>query len=299
MDTWIGVDLGGTHLRAALADDRGTILSAQKTETIADEGVHAVLGRVADAIRSLPGWAAAKGIGIGVPGGVLRDGDTVVLASNLTGFDGFSVRSHLSKMMRLPVALENDGNMACLAEALLGAGKGMQTVVYITLSTGIGGGVCVNGRLIRGAHGCTGEFGCITCGPYRARYGDLPPGAIESEASGSALVRKAEKLLHRPFSNAGEVIALAASGHTALSELVDGAVAGLAATLSNIASVLDPDIFVLGGGLMKSADYLLPRLIACYRDFVHPVFRDTPIVRGMLDEPGLIGAALYARSMLS
>ncbi len=299
MNVWIGVDLGGTHLRTALVNDQGQILSTVKMDTQAELGVTNVLQRISDAIRALPGWEEAKGVGMGVPGGVSRDGETTVLTSNLVGFDGFPVRSYLNKLVGKPVAMENDANVACLAEALLGAGKGMETVVYVTLSTGIGGGICINGRLIRGAHGCSGEFGCISCDPGRTPYGDLPPGAIESEASGEALVRKAEASLHVPFSHAGEVYDLAASGHPGAAALVNRAVKDLSVALSNIACVVDPDIIVLGGGCMKSADVILPGLTSCYREFAQPVFRDIPIRQGVLAEPGLHGAAMYAASVLS
>ncbi len=298
MNTWIAVDLGGTNLRTALVNDQGQIIRSVKTETQAKQGVTHVLCRMADAIRTLPGWEEARGIGMGVPGGVSKDGETTVLTSNLVGFEGFPVRSYLNGLTGKPVAMENDANMACFAEALLGAGKGMETVVYVTLSTGIGGGICVGGRLLRGAHGCSGEFGCISCDPGRERLGDLPPGAIESEASGEALVRKAEASLHAAFSHAGEVYALADSGNPTAVALVDRAARDLAVTLSNVACVVDPDIFVLGGGCLESADILLPRLTSFYRDFAQPVFRDIPIRRGCLDEPGLIGAALYAGSVL-
>jgi len=298
MNTWIGVDLGGTNLRAALIDDQGQIRRLVKTDTQAAQGATHVLHRIADTIQMLPGWEEAKGIGMGIPGGVSKDGETTVLTSNLVGFEGFPVRSYLSALLGKPVAMENDGNVACLAEALLGAGQGLETVVYVTLSTGIGGGICINGRLLLGAHGCSGEFGCISCDPKRVPYGDLPPGAIESEASGEALVRKAKTSLNLAFSHAGEVYALANSGHPAAEALVNQVVQDLAVTLSNIACVLDPDIIVLGGGCLKSAELLLPRLTYCYRDFAQPVFRDIPIRQGCLTEPGLIGAALYARSAL-
>lgn len=299
MNTWIGVDLGGTNLRTALIDDQGQISSTVKTDTQAAQGAANVLRRVADAIRMLPGWEEAKGIGMGIPGGVSKDGEKTVLTSNLVGFDGFPVRSYLSSLTGKPVAMENDANAACLAEALLGAGRKMDIVVYVTVSTGIGGGICINGQLLRGAHGCAGEFGCMSCDPGRAPYGDLPPGAIESESSGEGLVRRAEASLGLAFSHAGEVYDLAASGHPGAAALANRSILDLAVTLSNISSALDPDIIVLGGGCLKSADFLLPRLTSCYREFAQPVFRDTPIRKGDLEEPGLTGAALYARSVLS
>jgi glucokinase len=298
MNTWIGVDLGGTHMRAAIVDDEGQILSMVKKDTQAGQGVLSVLCRMADAIRLLPGWEDAKGVGLGIPGGVSKDGEMAVLTSNLVGFDGYPVRSYLSSLIGKHVAMENDGNAACLAEALYGTGQGMDTVVYITLSTGIGGGICINGKLLRGAHGCAGEFGCISCDPKRNQNGDLPPGAIESEASGTSLVRKAESSMHVSFSHAGELFDSAASQSPAAVTLIRQAIQDLAVMLSNIACILDPDVIVLGGGLMKSADSFLPELISCYKDFAQPVFRDIPVLRGCLAEPGLIGAAMYAKSML-
>lgn len=298
MNTWIGVDLGGTNLRAAIMDAKGQILHCTKADTRAHEGPEAVLSRIAEAARALPGWESALGLGMGIPGGVSRDGQTAVLATNLPGFDGFPVKRHLSGLLQKPIALENDANMACLAETLLGAGQGLQTVVYITISTGIGGGVCINGKLLRGLHGCAGEFGSMSCDPSRASMGDLPAGAIESEASGDSLVKKAEAALHQPFAHAGEVYALAALGHAGAEAVLGQATRDLAVTLANIACVLDPDIFILGGGCLKSADILLPRLTCAYQAFAHPVFRDVPIRKAALEEPGLLGAAMYARESL-
>ncbi len=295
MSTWIGVDLGGTNLRAAITDEKGQLLHVAKADTLSHLGPLAVLARVADAVKSLPGWESAKGLGMGIPGGVMRDGQTPVLATNLKDFDGFPVRDYLSRLLCKPVAVENDANMACLAEALLGAGQGLSTVVYVTVSTGIGGGICINGRLLKGLHGCAGEFGSMSCDPGRTALDGLPQGAIESEASGDSLVRKAEAALHLTFAHAGEVYDLAAAGHMGAAAIMDQAAHDLAVTLANIACVLDPDVFILGGGCLKSADVLLPRLIAAYKAFAHPVFRDIPIRKAALEEPGLTGAAMYAR----
>ncbi len=298
MNTWIGVDLGGTNLRAAIADDGGEILHAVKADTMAHEGPEAVLNRVAEAVKALPGWESALGLGLGIPGGVSREEQTPVLATNLPGFDGFPVKHSLSELINKPVAMENDANMACLAEALVGAGQGFDTVVYVTISTGIGGGVCIGGRLLRGRHGCVGEFGSMSCDPNRAAESGLPAGAVESEASGDSLTRKAQTALHQTFSHAGEVYALAAAGHKGAEAVVDQAMRDLAVTLANIACVLDPDAFILGGGCLKSAGILLPRLTAAYQAFAHPVFLNIPIRKSILEEPGLIGAAIYARESL-
>ena len=295
MSTWIGLDVGDTNLRAAIVDEKGQLLHVTKVETLAHLGPEAVLARVAAAVKALPGWESAKSIGMGIPGGVTRDGQTTVLATNLPGFDGFFVRDYLSHLLPMPVVMENDANLACLAEAKLGAGQGMYMVVYITISTGIGGGICVNGSLLKGMHGCAGEFGNMSCDPHRKPIYGLPPGAIESEVSGESLTRKAKAKLKLPFAHAGEVYDLAAKGHGGAIAVIDQAAFDLAVTFANIASVLDPDIFIVGGGCLKSADILLPRLKAAYKEFAHPAVLDIPIKQAALEEPGLIGAALYAR----
>ncbi|MEG1776830.1 MAG: ROK family protein [Clostridia bacterium] len=292
----IGVDLGGTKLRAALAAEDGTLVCKRVVNTSAEGGADAVAQRIAKLVKALPGWESADFIGVGAPCAVSRDGNTLQLASNLPGMDGYPLRDRLSTALSHPVRLENDANAACLGEALFGAGRGCESIVYLTVSTGIGGGIYANGRLLRGARGAAAEFGSMSIDPQRASRGGLPHGAAENELSGTALVERARVLTGQAFAHAGEVFRTAREGDMAIRALVEDFAGGLAVLLSNLACVADPERFVLGGGCMQSKDAFWEALCERYRAFAQEVYRDIPIVAAALEEPGLVGAAMLEKA---
>jgi glucokinase len=302
MQTSIGIDLGGTWMRAALVAADGTLLHVLRERTqpagnapsAPAQAAQALLVRMAALCRRLPGFENACGVGIGVPAAVDPRSGVLRLASNLPGFESLAPAAALQALLRLPVSVENDANVACLAEALTGAGKGIDTVVYVTVSTGIGGGIYDRGRLLSGMRGCAGEFGSLCIDPHRAARLDLGPGAVESEASGEAIVRRAQERLGRPFAHAGEVCALAASGDRQAAALLDDVALDIAQLLAAVACVLDPGVFVLGGGVMQSAEVLIPRVKAAYTRLVPAAFAEIPLRRAALAEPGLTGAGLLA-----
>lgn len=292
MKTSIGIDLGGTWMRAAIVREDGALLQVLRERTQPERGAQDVLSRMAALARRLPGFSSVCGAGVGVPAAVDPKTGTLRLASNLPGFESLAPAPALQALLNLPVRVENDANVACVAEALLGAGQGVDTVVYVTISTGIGGGIYDRGRLLSGMRGCAGEFGCLCIDPRRPARLDLGPGAVESEASGESIVRRAQERLGRSFAHAGEVFDLAASGHEAANALLDEIALDLAQLLSSIACIVDPGVFVLGGGVMQSADLLLPRVQRAYERLVPAAFADIPLRRAVLSEPGLTGAGL-------
>lgn len=291
----IGVDLGGTQMRAALVDDYGNINHQEILPTMAAQGADAVTERMIGLVKSLPNWAAADFIGVGVPCGVGRDGSSLKLASNLPGMDGYPLRERLMQALGRDVLLENDAKLACLGEALYGAGVGFDHMAYLTISTGIGGGYFYDGRLLRGARGLAAEFGSMSIDPARRARNDLPKGAAESELSGTGLTRRANELTGRSYRHAGEVFKNAA-GDRYLQGLVDDFTHGIAVLLSNIACVLDPEVFVLGGGCMMSSAFFISGLMQQYRDFAQKEYQDVSIAIAQLDQPGLVGAAMLQRA---
>ncbi len=284
----IGVDLGGTQLRAGLVAKSGKIICLKVLPTHAADGAQVVTERLIAVIQSLPDWQQANFIGVGVPCATSKDGNMLQLASNLPGFDGFPLRDRLEKSLGRSVLLENDANAACLGEALLGAGRGYESMAYITLSTGIGGGIYENGRLLRGTQGAACEFGSITMDSSRPAFGGLPRGAVESEISGTALVRRAGA----SYNHAGEVFA-----DPRCAALTEDFVHGMAVLLSNVACMYDPACFVLGGGCMKSQRYFWDALCKAYVDFAQETYRNIPLLPALLEEPGLVGAALLQSSV--
>ncbi len=296
MKTYIGVDLGGTNVRAAIVDEKGNVLVQKKSPSYAQEGKEKVMDTIINLIKSLPDYESCSGIGVGVPGPCDEKTGSMVLATNLPGFEGYSIANKLEETFHMPSFIDNDANVAALAEALVGAGKGKKVVYYVTLSTGIGGGLVINGECISGKHGFTGEIANIIIDRNKSKVNYLAVGAIENEASGTAITRKANEKASKKYKHAGEVFEDAHNGDPVAKEIVDNVARDLAQLFATIACVCDPDIFILGGGMMQSSDLFLPSVIEKFKEISHTQLHDDEFVLASLEEPGVIGAAMLPRS---
>ena len=297
MKKYIGIDLGGTNVRVAVIDEEGKILSQVKSPSYATEGRDKVLKNLYSLIRELPDWKECSGIGAGVPGPCNQITGSMMLDTNLPGFKDFPFAQDMSREFGMPAYIDNDANVAGLAEALVGAGKGVPVVYYVTLSTGIGGGLVVDGKCVSGKHGFAGEIANIIIDRNREKVNYLAVGAVENEASGTAIRRKGQAIFGADvIKHAGSVFDMAADGNEEAKKIVDGAIQDLAQLFATLAAAVDPDAFVLGGGMMQSAHYFLQPLIEKYKEITHDALHDTPFVVAKLDEPGIIGAAMLPKS---
>ena len=296
MKTYIGVDLGGTNVRAAIVDEDGKVLIQKKSPSYAQEGKEKVMDTIINLIKSLPDYESCSGIGVGVPGPCDEKTGSMVLATNLPGFEGYSIANKLEETFHMPSFIDNDANVAALAEALVGAGKGKKVVYYVTLSTGIGGGLVINGECISGKHGFTGEIANIIIDRNRSKVNYLAVGAIENEASGTAITRKANEKASKKYKHAGEVFEDAHNGDLIAKEIIDNVARDLAQLFATIACVCDPDIFILGGGMMQSSELFLPSVIEKFKEISHTQLHDDEFVLASLEEPGVIGAAMLPKS---
>lgn len=297
MKKYIGIDLGGTNVRAAIVDEKGHVLADISGPSYAQEGPEKVLNNIYEMVRKLPDWQECAGIGAGVPGPCNQVTGSMSLDTNLPGFKGFPFAAALSNELGMPAFIDNDANVAGLAEALVGAGSGKPIVYYVTISTGIGGGLIINGQCVSGRHGFTGEIANIIIDRDRKKVNYLNVGAVENEASGKSILRKAQEIMpEREFKHAGEVFDAAAAGDPVCKKLIDEVVTDLAQLFATLAAVVDPDIFVLGGGVMKSSHLFMDDLVAKYRAMSHTALHDTEFVSARLKEPGVIGAAMLPKS---
>lgn len=297
MKTYIGIDLGGTNVRVAKISEDGEVLAQVKGPSYGTEGPAKVMANLKSMVREIPGWEECSGMGVGVPGPVNTAAGTMVLSTNLPGFAGYPFADELSKEFGMPAFLDNDANVAGLAEALVGAGKGLKTVFYVTISTGIGGVLVVDGKTVSGKHGFGGEIANIIIDRDRKQINYLNVGAIENEASGTAITRKGrEAFPDKDIAHAGNVFDLADAGDEKAIAIIEGMKKDLGQLFATIACVCDPDMFVLGGGMMKSADKFLPGVIEQYKAMSHTAVHDTPFVIAGLEEPGIVGAAMLPKS---
>ena len=296
MKSYLGIDLGGTNVRVGKIAENGEILATVKGPSYGQEGPEKVMSNLKELVRQIPGWRECEGIGVGVPGPVDTVAGSMVLSTNLPGFAGYPFAADLQKEFGMPAFLDNDANVAALAEALVGAGKGLPSTFYTTISTGIGGCLVVDGKTVSGKHGFGGEVANIIIDRNREVVNYLNVGAIENEASGTGLKRKYETKTGKKIEHTGVVFDLAESGDEAARECVDEFCKDLGQYFATISCVCDPHIFVIGGGMTKSADKWLPGVIKQYKMMSHTAVHDTPFALAALEEPGIVGAAMLPKS---
>ncbi len=298
MNYYIGIDLGGTNVRVAKVSEKGDIIQMIKESTEIDQGVDHVMNKIIHMIEGIDDYQSVKGIGMGVPGPVETKTGTMLLASNLAGFEGYCIKDPIEKYFNIPTYVDNDANVAGLGEATQGAGIGCETCYYVTISTGIGGALIHNGQVISGKHGHAGEIGNLIIDRNREKLANqLNKGAVENEASGTAITRKGKVLFGDSIEHAGHVFNLARQGNPQALELVDNMAYDLAVMFSLIGHVVDPDMFIIGGGVMtKARDVFFDKMVAYYKTLVHKKMVDVQFCEAVLEEPGIIGAAMLPLS---
>ena len=297
MRKFIGIDLGGTNVRVATVTELGEILEDVKSPSLSDQGPEVVLDNILSLIDQLKYKHEVLGVGLGIPGPVDTENGYVTLGTNIKDFAYFPVVKYLNERLNLPIFMDNDANVAGLAEAMVGAGKGEKIVYYITHSTGIGGALVVRGQVVSGNFGYAGEIANIIVDSNRPKINHLNAGAVENWASGSAMVRQAKERISEDIESAYEIFKLADEGNKDAVDIIDTMVVDFAMMLSAIAHVVEPHVFVIGGGVSKSANLYLNRVIETYNTLVHPGMRNTKFELARLDEPGVIGAAMLCNGV--
>lgn len=298
MKTYIGVDLGGTNVRVALVDETGKVLQDKKEASEVHKGVPYVIDKIIRLIESLDHYKEVEGIGMGVPGPVDTVAGKIVFTNNLPGFAGEPLAQMIQDHFKKPTFIDNDVNVAGLGEATLGAGKEKSIVYYVTVSTGIGGALMVDGKVIAGKHGHAGEMCNIVVDRSRPALNGLAHGALENEASGSAITRKGKALFGDTIQDAGDVFKLASEGDEKALALVDEVAYDLAIGFANVALICDPDIFILGGGVMKSKAIFFDKFHTYFKSLIFEKMRDVEFAYAGLEEPGVVGAAMLPHAYI-
>jgi glucokinase len=260
--SYIGVDIGGTGLKAALVNEKGQILHHVETPTRASEGRTAVLGRVEGLVVALLAQAESPvlGCGVGSAGRIDHRRGTVIFASgNLPGWTGLPLGPELAHRVGLPVVVDNDVNAAAIAEAWIGAARGTADFLMLTLGTGVGGAMVVGGRVWRGARSGAGEVGHMALYPHGLPCNCGGSGCMEQYVSAKALTRRANEGLvadqGHPFRGIREVLTAAERGPVARRDAARAGVTyftnDLAMGLMNLQQAFDPQIIVIGGGIVR------------------------------------------------
>lgn len=308
----IGVDVGGTAVKAGLVDERGEVLDSLCVPTEADRGVDHVLARLADVIGKLLNGTqkmtrSVQGVGLGVPGTLSRQRGLVISPPNLPGWKNVPIVERLNAATGLTIWLDNDANNAALGEALCGAGRGVQDMVMLTLGTGVGGGIIAGGRLWRGAQENAGELGHMIIQPGGRRCGCGQLGCLEALASATATVTTANELLAQgrhstlqQVSKSGrdlqceDIQKAAEIGDAVGREAWLQTCRYLAIACINIHHILNPQRIVLAGGMSSAGDSLLRPVTQFIAELESQMLGAPPEIRlaELGNDAGFIGSAL-------
>jgi glucokinase len=314
MSFTIGIDVGGTKVLGGVVDEAGSVLAISRRDT-PREGGAALTQTIADVALELSAQHKVSAVGLSAAGFVSSDRKTMLATPNIAGWNGVQLEAELSSLISLPVILENDANAAAWGERSFGAGKGKQNMLMITVGTGIGGGIIVNGQLLRGAFGIAAEIGHLRVLPEGHLCGCGARGCFEQYASGNALLRHAREAiaaspdLARNLLSRGDGTIEGLTGRAITDAARDGDQVALAAFnttgqwlgagIASLSVVLDPECVVIGGGVIDAGEILLAPTRASMERAMpfagkHPYPEIIPAKLG--NEAGLVGAADLARA---
>ncbi|SHI44287.1 MULTISPECIES: ROK family protein [Clostridium] len=305
----VGVDLGGTKISCALSDLEGRVVAQTTIPTLAHEGDNPVLGRIIKTIEMVleEGNVATNevaAIGIGSPGPLDAKKGIIVTTPNLP-FKNFQLVQPIEEKFSIPTYLDNDANVAAIAEFMFGAGKGTENMVYITVSTGVGGGAILNGKIYRGSTTNALEVGHTTVFPGGPRCGCGNLGCLEATSSGTAIGRRANEAVNSKVETSlrdyetvtsYEVFKEAEKGDAVSKKILDEAFSYLGIGVANIIASFDPDKVIIGGGVSKGGDVLFNKVqeVVNERCFKSMAEYCKIVPAGLGTDAGVLGAVALA-----
>ncbi|MBI4578380.1 MAG: ROK family glucokinase [Planctomycetes bacterium] len=308
---FVGVDLGGTNIKAGLVDEQANVKSKFSVPTEVEQGPDRVVRNITAAAERAIAEAGANhkdvvGIGIGSPGPMSHRQGLVINPGNLPGMKNVPLRDQVAKATGIRTTLENDANAAAWGEFWAGAGKGVQDLVMFTLGTGVGGGVISEGKLLRGYFENGGELGHILVDPGGRRCSCGQPGCLEAYSSAYFMARRAEEFIAegRPSSlkahvglgemlMAEHIVDASKAGDALAQQVWDEACYYLAVACVTMQHVVNPQRVVMAGGMIAAGDYLLDRIRRHFEELTWKLLDDYPkiLFATLGNDAGFIGAA--------
>ncbi|MBB6734577.1 ROK family protein [Cohnella zeiphila] len=302
----VGIDLGGTKIAAALFDPDGKLLRRERMETAGARTAEEVVGRMIAMVRSVSGGRRLAGIGLASPGAVNSRDGIVMGGTNLPEWDNVPLKKWMEGALGVEVQVVNDANAAAWGEYVRGAGRGTNSMVYVTFSTGIGAGIVMDGKLLLGPHSFAGELGHVIIDPDGPVCSCGRRGCWEVFASGTAIKDAALRAMRDRRSAIAELAAASGedvsarhvfeameAGDPVANEVIGRTIDHMALGLANVVHIFDPERIVIGGGVSKAGELLFPSLREkTARLVMKPYLGKYTVAPAVLrDDVGLIGAA--------
>lgn len=301
---YVGIDIGGTNIKAGLVDDSGTVCDTRQIPTIVDD-IDGLISSLTKIVHEFQTEARIDAVGVGIPGLRSTRSHLIETSPNIPCIHNLNLEVLLSKQLGMPVVTENDANAGAYGEWVCGAGRGLQHMAYITIGTGLGSGLILSGSLYRGASGYAGEMGHIHVEPMGRKCACGAVGCLETYVSAPGIVATAREFMGNKPSSLDSLPELTAEA------IYDAAIAGdavavvtfggtgifLGIACSDLINLLNLESIIIGGGVMASGELLLNIASSeVKRRAFEPAARICPIVQSQLwPNAGLIGAAMLAR----
>lgn len=305
---YVGVDIGGTAIKVGICNENGDLLQTYEGPTETDKGTDAILNNIAAYVRHIVSespfqWEQVEGVGIGIAGFLDIPNGIMKFAPNL-GLRNVPVRDRVQEALGKPVFINNDANVAALGEAWAGAGKGVSDCVCYTLGTGVGGGIIIAGKIVQGFAGMAGELGHMAIVPdlEAIQCGCGKMGCLETVSSATGIIKMAKDAVERGDRTsltavenitAKDVFDAAKAGDEVAARIVNRAAFYLGKSMATVAIVLNPQRFIIGGGVSKAGDFLFDQIRDVFRKFTPDLIQEgVEIVPAQLgNNAGIVGAA--------
>ncbi|TCM86902.1 glucokinase [Paenibacillus sp. BK033] len=305
---YVGVDVGGTAIKVGICNVEGELLHTYEGPTETSKGTDTILHNIAQYARNIVSespfaWEQVEGVGVGIAGFLDIPNGIVKFSGNLK-IENVHLKEYLEKELQVKVLVNNDANVAALGEAWAGAGKGIDNCVCYTLGTGVGGGIIIGGKIVEGFAGMAGELGHIAIVPdlEAIQCGCGKMGCLESVSSATGIIRMAKDAVERGDRTvlstvedimAKDVIDAAKAGDEVASRIVSRAAYYLGKSMALMAVVLNPECFIIGGGVSKAGDFLFDQIREVFEKYTQKEAQEgVKIVAATLgNNAGVVGAA--------
>lgn len=297
MNYFIGVDIGGTNIRACVIDEGNNIVDKFKIKNEVSEGPTKNIDNLYNEINKRWHSYNIKSLGVACPGPLDLKNGIIINPPNLIGWENFQIRDYMREKFKLPVIVNNDANVAGYGEAMVGVAKECESVYYITLSTGVGGGFIYKNEIINGFNNVAAEINNMIINEDTYSHNGLNKGSLEGQCSGTNISRLANSKLNQQISTK-DVFDRAHLGDKICKDVIDKWVLNISKAISNIIVTVDPEVIVLGGSVILNNAKYLDNIVESVKKLVFKGVNIDIRLAELGDDAGLIGCGVLASNII-
>ena len=297
MNYFIGVDIGGTNIRACVIDEGNNIVDKFKIKNEVSEGPTKNIDNLYNEINKRWQSYNIKSLGVACPGPLDLKNGIIINPPNLIGWENFQIRDYMREKFKLPVIVNNDANVAGYGEAMVGVAKECESVYYITLSTGVGGGFIYKNEIINGFNNVAAEINNMIINEDTYSHNGLNKGSLEGQCSGTNISRLANSKLNQQISTK-DVFDRAHLGDKICKDVIDNWVLNISKAISNIIVTVDPEVIVLGGSVILNNAKYLDNIVESVKKLVFKGVNIDIRLAELGDDAGLIGCGVLASNII-